>query len=106
MNDFMKKVQAIKELLKEQEGVEVPFSLNNDRLIIHQEGVAEPTQAAITAKIAEITERDYQLKRQNEYPSIPEQLDLLYWDKVNGTNIWVSTIGAVKAKYPKPNGGS
>ena len=44
----------------------------------------------------------YQELRAADYPSIAEQLDMLYWDKVNGTNIWQETIAAVKEKHPKP----
>jgi hypothetical protein len=36
-----------------------------------------------------------------EYPSIQEQLDLQYWDKINNTNKWEEAINAVKIKYPK-----
>lgn len=36
-----------------------------------------------------------------EYPSIEEQLDMLYWDKINNTNIWKNTITRIKKKYPK-----
>jgi hypothetical protein len=43
----------------------------------------------------------YQRDRATAYPSIQEQLDLLYWDKVNGTNNWEAAIEAVKAEYPK-----
>ena len=43
----------------------------------------------------------YKLDRANEYPSIQEQLDMQYWDKVNGTNTWQETIDAIKTKYPK-----
>lgn len=39
--------------------------------------------------------------RKKEYTSIQEQLDMLYWDKVNNTNLWQEHISAVKAKYPK-----
>lgn len=43
----------------------------------------------------------YQKKRASEYPSIAEQLDMQYWDSVNGTTVWADTIAAIKAKYPK-----
>jgi len=46
-------------------------------------------------------EKSYVEKRQAEYPSIPDQLDMIYWDKVNGTNLWIEKISAIKAKYPK-----
>jgi hypothetical protein len=44
----------------------------------------------------------YRHNRQMEYPSIQEQLDMQYWDSVNGTNNWSETIEAIKSKYPKP----
>ena len=37
------------------------------------------------------------------YLSIQEQLDMQYWDAVNGTTKWKDHITAVKAKYPKPS---
>ena len=41
-------------------------------------------------------------KRKHEYPSIEDQLDMLYWDKINNTNNWQTAISDVKTKYPKP----
>jgi hypothetical protein len=46
----------------------------------------------------------YKYQRMDEYPSIKEQLDMQYWDSVNGTTTWQDAIDAVKAKYPKPEG--
>ena len=46
-------------------------------------------------------EPTYAEKRAAEYPSVEEQLDMIYWDKVNNTNKWQETIAAIKAKYPK-----
>ena len=43
----------------------------------------------------------YKIDRVNEYPSIQDQLDMQYWDKINGTNNWQDTINAIKTKYPK-----
>lgn len=50
---------------------------------------------------AKIILPDYQELRAKEYPPIQEQLDMIYWDKMNGTNNWEKTITAVKEKYPK-----
>lgn len=50
---------------------------------------------------AEYDAKQYQRDRAKAYPTIQEQLDLQYWDKVNGTNKWQEAINAVKAKYPK-----
>lgn len=47
-------------------------------------------------------EATYAEKRAAEYPSVAEQLDMMYWDRVNGTDVWAETVSAVKAKYPKP----
>lgn len=47
-------------------------------------------------------EPTYAEKRAAEYPPLAEQLDMMYWDQVNGTNVWAETVAAVKAKYPKP----
>jgi len=45
---------------------------------------------------------EYQRLRTKEYPSLTEQLDMQYWDSINGTTVWTDTINAIKAKYPKP----
>ena len=37
------------------------------------------------------------------YLPIQQQLDMQYWDSVNGTTTWKDHIAAVKAKYPKPS---
>ena len=43
-----------------------------------------------------------QYKIDRQYPSIQEQLDMQYWDSVNGTTVWADTIAQVKADNPKP----
>ena len=43
----------------------------------------------------------YKIDRANEYPSIQEQLDMQYWDSVNGTTTWQDKINEIKIKYPK-----
>ena len=37
-----------------------------------------------------------------KYPSIEEQLDMQYWDAVNGTTTWKDAIAKVKTDNPKP----
>jgi len=51
--------------------------------------------------ISEYNSNKYQRDRAKDYPSIQEQLDMQYWDKINGTNKWQQAINAVKQKYPK-----
>lgn len=44
----------------------------------------------------------YKDLRAQEYPSIQEQLDMQYWDSINGTTTWQDAIETIKNKYPKP----
>jgi hypothetical protein len=46
-------------------------------------------------------ELTYAEKREREYPSIPDQLDMQYHDTVNTTTTWKDAIKAIKDKYPK-----
>ena len=41
--------------------------------------------------------------RQEAYGSIAEQLDMQYWDAVNGTTTWKDHIAQVKSDNPKPS---
>ena len=40
-------------------------------------------------------------KRRTAYGNIGEQLDMQYWDKVNGTTLWQEMIAKVKTDNPK-----
>ena len=40
--------------------------------------------------------------RQEAYGSITDQLDMQYWDNVNGTTTWQEHIAQVKLDNPKP----
>lgn len=44
----------------------------------------------------------YVEQRMAAYPSLSDQLDMIYWDKINGTTDWLDLISEIKAKYPKP----
>jgi len=39
--------------------------------------------------------------RQMNYPSLQQQLDMMYHDQVNGTTTWKDAIAQVKADNPK-----
>jgi hypothetical protein len=41
-------------------------------------------------------------EKPERYLSIAEQMDMQYWDMVNGTTNWRDHINAVKAAHPKP----
>lgn len=44
----------------------------------------------------------YAEQRIAAYPNFGDQLDMIYWDKINGTTDWLDLISEIKAKYPKP----
>ena len=50
---------------------------------------------------AEYDANQYQRDRATAYPSIQDQLDMQYWDNVNGTTNWEDAIAKVKADNPK-----
>jgi hypothetical protein len=65
-----------------------------------------PSKEVVMAEVARLEAQyirnQYQRDRAPEYPTMQEQLDMQYWDAVNGTTTWQDAINAVKAKYPKP----
>ena len=68
--------------------------------------ITQPSDAQIDEEIARL-DADYAAKayaraRAAAYPSIADQLDMQYWDAVNGTTTWADAIAAVKAAHPKP----
>ncbi len=64
---------------------------------------AKPTDAELDQARIDLDNNIKNIKAINsrKYPSIHEQLDMLYWDKVNDTNKWQEAIAAVKAKHLK-----
>ena len=76
-----------------------------DSIIWHSKDIEKPTEEECNAKLAELqaeyNAQAYARSRATEYPSIQEQLDLQYWDKVNSTDKWGEAVKAVKDKYPK-----
>ena len=66
-------------------------------------GTAVISKSDIQAKQAELKAaydaKEYQRKREKEYPSMADQLDDLYHNGIDG---WKTTIKVTKDKYPKP----
>ena len=62
----------------------------------HDDNPTNITKDQIKAKINET-----QYQRDRVYPSITDQLDMQYWDKVNGTTTWQDAIAKVKSDNPK-----
>jgi hypothetical protein len=50
----------------------------------------------------ELDKLTYSEKRSMAYKPLAEQLDMQYWDRVNGTDTWKQHIDAVKTAHPKP----
>ena len=74
-------------------------------LIIHDNSKNKPTEQECIDGLAKLQSKynsnKYQRDRAVDYPSLADQLDMQYWDKINGTNKWQQAINAVKQKYPK-----
>ena len=68
--------------------------------------IAKPTIAQLDALETEAQAKE-ELQtvlstRATAYPSIQEQLDMQYWDSVNGTTTWKDIVAKVKEDNPKP----
>ena len=70
---------------------DVAFDINGNEVTIDR--------AAVDAWVSP---DQYKRDRAEAYPSIQEQLDMQYWDSVNGTTTWADAIAKVKAENPKP----
>jgi hypothetical protein len=75
--------------------------VNNERLEFSQ---SDYDQAIIDKANSMWNEQQfgYIQARQEAYGSIADQLDMQYWDSVNGTTTWADHIAQVKADNPKP----
>ena len=86
---------AIKAINKNAEFYIVEDDLDNIQWL---NGTTPIAKKDIISKANEIS---YIAKREKEYPSIVDQLDMQYWDNVNGTTTWQDAIAKVKADNPK-----
>ena len=76
---------------------------NDINTIQWHNGTTPIPKADIEAKMVEV-QADYdaeEYQRDRVYPSIGEQLDMQYWDNVNGTTTWKDAVAKVKADNPK-----
>ena len=95
-SDTFKKSRAILSL---KPGAE--FNLRGDTLEWLDKVQTQPTDSEITAEIERLKNLDdYQTPRKKEYPSIEDQLDLIYH---SGIDAWKAKIKETKDKYPKPS---
>ena len=63
-----------------------------------------PTDAEIATYTAEYEAHlaDTQYQRDRDYGSVQDQLDMIYWDQVNGTTKFKDHAASVKVAHPKP----
>jgi hypothetical protein len=98
-------VKIIQAIQKINPNAEVTVNANDINQITWHDGTPEISKADIEAKMtelqAEYNANEYQRERATAYPSIQEQLDMQYWDKVNGTTNWEDAIAKVKSDIPK-----
>jgi len=76
--------------------------------LVVNDGGAKPSEADCTNGLKALQDAwdlendSYKSKRRAAFPSLQEQLDLQYWDQVNGTTKWKEAIAKVKSDNPKP----
>ena len=77
-------------------------------LIVH-DGGSKPSESDCTNGLKALQDAwdlendSYKSKRRDAFPSLEEQLDMQYWDAVNGTSTWKDAIAKVKSDNPKPS---
>jgi hypothetical protein len=96
----------IKSILAINPTAQVSVSGDDINTLVWENGTTPIPANEILAKqqelITEYNSNQYQRNRAKDYPSIQEQLDMQYWDKVNNTNNWQTKVNEIKVKYPKP----
>ena len=98
MTDIIKSILAI------NPNARVSVNAEDINQITWHNGTTPISKADIEAKMVEV-QADYdakQYQRDRVYPSIQEQLDMQYWDSVNGTTTWKDAVAKVKSDNPKP----
>ena len=101
MHKFLTK--AIQTLSPNAEWALLGDNIKNIQWLNTPNGVPEYESIINEITKLEKEEKDnlYKELRRNEYPSIEDQLDLLYH---NGYEGWKTIISEIKIKYPKNNG--
>jgi hypothetical protein len=84
-------------ILKSDENLSIPLNPANR----HYQQFLQDVIDGAEVEGEDVVEPSYAELRAAEYPDMATQLDMQYWDNINGTTVWQSTIDAIKAKYPK-----
>jgi hypothetical protein len=92
----------IEAILKINPNAQVTVNANDINQITWLNGTTPISKADIEAKMVEVQAeydaKQYQRKRELEYPSMADQLDDIYHNGIDG---WKATIKTTKDKYPK-----
>ena len=89
------------ELQALRDGDGIYKQVNNERLPISDDDFEQMVIDCANSKFDQ-QENGYKQARQEAYKSLPEQLDMIYWDGVNDTTLWADHIAEVKEDNPKP----
>ena len=110
-NDFQRKPE-ITDAIKALRPISSFSLIANDysTLMWNDSENAAPSESDVNAKLTELTTsynaKSYQNVRETKYPSVEEQLDLLYHDmladKGDKTGDWFAAVKKVKDDNPKP----
>ena len=73
------------------------FDKDGNSITLDQSKI-DAARATIDAEYAAL---EYSRKRVEQYATIQDQLDMQYWDSVNGTTTWKDHIAKVKSDNPK-----
>lgn len=84
-------------ILKSDENLSIPRDPANR----HYQQFLDDVIDGVAVEGEDVVEPSYVELRASEYPDLATQLDMQYWDNINGTTVWQDTIDAIKAKYPK-----
>jgi hypothetical protein len=80
-----------------KDNMSIPRSSNNRHYKMFIEDIALGND---TVEGPDVIEPSYVELRAAAYPSMVDQLDMQYWDGVNGTTTWADAIQAVKDAHP------
>tara|TARA_R110000850_G_scaffold76355_1_gene165778 strand:- start:28 stop:282 length:255 start_codon:yes stop_codon:yes gene_type:complete len=79
---------------KNVNGIKIQLTAEEEALRDIEEATAATEKTAYDAL-------QYQRDREVAYPAMADQLDMQYWDQVNGTTTWKDAIAKVKTDNPK-----
>ena len=80
-----------------------------ENLVILDDSKDRPTEKELTDALKKQQDdwdaKEYARNRKLEYPSLGDQMDMIYKDNKNSTTTHADAVEAVKTKWPKDNSG-